>query len=140
MKSSEIEQADRRKLVGSTTSATTYREIAEAGITLQNQGRFGDKASVVGSARVPQYPAARGPWNDPVQVPDEPSLGYAIDAQDAVGEVHEIEESLLAVSSIPLDAAGAPEVGHTSSVCSAPADLVLSPGSVGVSLVRGRRL
>jgi hypothetical protein len=143
MKSSDIEQADRRKLVGSTTSATTYREIAEAGITLQNQGRFGDKASVVGSARVPQYPAAAGPWNDPVQVPPEPPLGYEINAQEVVGEVHEIEESLIAASFAlsPEDAAEeATEESHLASVRAAP-DCATPLGSQsGVPFLRGRRL
>jgi hypothetical protein len=109
MKSSQIERAERRKLAGSTNAATTYRDLAEAGIVLESQGRFADKASVVGAAKVPQYPAASGPWNDPVQVPDEPPLGYTIDAQEAVGEPTEIAASL-AASSTGTDDAAAPEV------------------------------
>jgi hypothetical protein len=69
----------------------------------------------------------------------EPPLGYEINSQEPTGNYHEIE--LNAASSIPLDAAGAPEA---SSVCSTPSAAVLSPVVDGVSssnvLTRGRRL
>jgi hypothetical protein len=157
MKSSDIEQADRRKLVGSTTSATTYREIAEAGITLANQGRFGDKASVVGSARVPQYPAASGPWNDPVQVPDEPSLGVDLNYVEPCGETFEVEASLAAQPTDSLTSGGAagsgsvdhspwPEPDPSSNIAMATGDAAPSsevsfpfPRSDGANLLRRAR-
>jgi hypothetical protein len=91
--SHQKEQAERKALAGSTTGMT-YHSRAITGLDLERSGRHAQHAVVTGSARVPQYPAASGPWNDPVQVPDEPPLGYAIDSQEPVGEVFEIEASL----------------------------------------------
>ena len=111
MKSSDAEMKERKSLAGSTGTVTynTYAGRAAADIGLEAQGRHAAaaKATVTGSARVPLYPAASGPWNDPVQVPPEPSLGYEINAQEAVGEPFEIAASVLAfppdaeVSSMP---------------------------------------
>jgi hypothetical protein len=96
MRSADIEQAERRRLAGSTTATTTYRDLAEAGLSLEAQGRHAAKAAVSGSKAVPQYPQASGPWNDPVQVPDEPPLGYSVqDDVEVVGTPKEVEESLL---------------------------------------------
>jgi hypothetical protein len=52
--------------------------------------------SIVGSTPNPQYPAQpEGSWcNQDALVPDEPPLGYEIDAQEAVGTAQEIQTSL----------------------------------------------
>jgi hypothetical protein len=107
MKSAQEEQRERKALAGSTTEVTTYRDRAIADIGLEQSGRHSTKARVVGSVRVPQYPAASGPWNDPVQVPPEPPLGYAINAQESVGEVFEVLESLAAQPTDSLTSGGA---------------------------------
>ena len=107
MKSSDAEMKERRRHAGSTTQVTNYRDRAVNDLALEARGRHATKSNVVGAERVPLYPAASGPWNDPVQVPDEPPLGYAIDSQEPVGEVFEIEASLReaspSVASLPPD-------------------------------------
>jgi hypothetical protein len=94
--SANEEQKLRKALAGSTTTQT-YHSRAVADLELENRGRHATKgATVTGSARVPLYPAASGPWNDPVQVPDEPPLGYSVqDEVEVVGTPKEVEESLL---------------------------------------------
>jgi hypothetical protein len=130
MKSSDMEQADRRRLAGSTTSATTYRDLAEAGLSLEAQGRHAAKAAVSGSKAVPHYPAASGPWNDPVQVPDEPPLGWSVEAQEPVGETFEIAASSALSPENAADAA--PEVSPR---CARPQTALLPLGcSLGPSL------
>jgi hypothetical protein len=137
MKSSDIEQRERRKLVGSTTTATTYHERAIAELGLEGQGnRFAVGTSVTGAARVPQYPAASGPWNDPVQVPIEPPLGYEINAQESVGEPFEIAASSVSPENAAEEAT---EVGHSASGAAAPSAL-LPLAAEGVNFIRGRRL
>jgi hypothetical protein len=137
-KSSDIEQKERRRLAGSTTSATTYRELAEAGLNLEMQGRHAAiaKAQVVGAARVPLYPAQPegSPWAGD-QVPPEGPLGYAIDAQEVTGEAFEVAASL----SIPLaDAALATAVVDPAGAAP-PCDA--SPSTQGGAILkRGRRL
>jgi hypothetical protein len=106
-------KAERRKLAGSTT-ATTYHQRAKADLQLEDQGRWTKSATVTGATRVRQYPAASRPWNDPVQVPQEPPLGYAINDLETTGEAHEVAASLL---------------GHGDEAASAPSALSLSPGS-----------
>ena len=100
-KSADEERKLRKALVGSSTEVTNYRDRAVNDIALEAQGRHSAaaKATVTGAARVPLYPAASGPWNDPVQVPQEPSLGYAIDSQEPTGEPFEIAASVLAFPS-----------------------------------------
>jgi hypothetical protein len=138
MKSAQEEQRERKALAGSSTTTTYHqRALAELQLEQGQSGRFTDKAVVVGSKPTVQYPRMPegSPWHsDPV--PPEGPLGYAIDAQESVGEVFEVAASLNPLS----DAA---EVAREVSQRPAPADLVLSPGSAGVSpssLVRGRRL
>ena len=71
-------------------------QMAQLGVdTSVSSGRQG-KEYVSGSEPHVSYPAAAGPWADPVQVPQEPSLGYAIDAQEPTGTFQEIERSIAA--------------------------------------------
>jgi hypothetical protein len=84
-KSADEERKLRKALVGSSTEVTSYRDWAVNDIALEAQGRHATKSTVVGAKAVPLYPAASGPWNDPVQVPDEPPLGWSVDSQECVG-------------------------------------------------------
>jgi hypothetical protein len=145
MKSSDAEMKERKALVGSTTTQTFFSR-AEADIGLESQGRHAAaaKATVTGSARVPLYPAASGPWNDPVQVPDEPPLGYSVqDDLEPTGTPVEIAASVAIPSG---GAAPAREVDATPPQRAAPTSECLSPREVGVTpspepgLRRGRRL
>jgi hypothetical protein len=137
--SHQKEQRERRELLGSTTGMT-YRDRAAADIALLGQGRHTQGASVTGSARVPQYPAASGPWNDPVQVPDEPSLGVDLNYVEPCGEAFEIEASLMAApQAVPPEGAVATEVGHSASGRPAPSE-VASPSSGGApTFIRNAR-
>jgi hypothetical protein len=135
MKSSDIERRERREHVGSIGAETfqSYRDRAFADMALEAHGRHAAaaKAEVIGKVRVPQYPAASGPWNDPVQVPDEPPLGYSVqDDIEPTGNYHEIQESLIAASvAIPSsDAASAREdVDATPPQRAAPSGGFVSP-------------
>jgi len=74
-------------------AATTFFELANAGIALEEAGgRFSAASRVVGSEPVPTYPPASGPWSDPQ--PPEPPTGVEIDAQEPVGEAHEVAASM----------------------------------------------
>jgi hypothetical protein len=55
------------------------------------------KDYVSGSELAVHYPAASGPWADPVQVPQEPSLGYSVNDLLPTGEPHEIAASIAAL-------------------------------------------
>ena len=92
MKSSQIEQAERRELAGS-TSATTYRDLANLDTSLG--GRFSGGGDVSGAEEATHYPRLPegSPWAcDPTGV--EPPFGYAIDEQAPVGEAAEVAASL----------------------------------------------
>jgi hypothetical protein len=146
-RAADLEQAERRKHVGSTGEFTNYRDRAFAEMALEAQGRhaLAAKAEVIGKARVPLYPRmpAGNPWTGD-QVGVEPPLGYAINDLEITGEHHEVEESLLAASSLPQDGAAdaAREVDATPSQRAAPVEDLVS-SSTGVTptrLTRGRKL
>jgi hypothetical protein len=133
MKSSDIEQRERRELLGSNTTITYHsRAAAELQLEQGQSGRFVDKASVVGaeaSVRYPRQPAS-SPWSGSIPEGVEPPLGYAINAQESVGEIFEIEASLAAQPTDSLTSGGA-----------AAPDCATPLGSQsGVPLIRGRRL
>jgi hypothetical protein len=114
MKSSDIEQRERRELSGSTTGMT-FHSRAAADIALLDQGRHTQGAEVIGSKPAVVYPRMPegSPWAaDPV--PNEEPFGIDLNYVEPVGTFSEIEESLLrdaASFSIPLDdAAEAREV------------------------------
>ena len=77
----------------------------DTGVTPSRVG----KDYVAGSELAVQYPAAAGPWADPVRVPDEPSLGYSVNDLLPTGEPHEIAASLSATALISADAGRAEE-------------------------------
>jgi hypothetical protein len=143
MKSSDIEQADRRRHAGSTTEVTNYRDWAVAAHDLENRGRHATKgATVTGSARVPQVPRQPegSPWAGDL-VPPEEALGWSVEAQEPTGNYHEIAESLREAASLPSGAADeATEVDfHSASGAQAPADGLVSRAA-GASLRPGRKL
>jgi hypothetical protein len=85
---------DEQRLRAGDRAGTTYHSLAGVDAALENTGRFSSRATIAGEEPAVHYPAASGPWADPVRVPDEPSLGYAIDQQEVTGEAAEIAHSL----------------------------------------------
>jgi hypothetical protein len=78
------------------------RAVADFDIPL---GRFTERerATVVGSEGAPNYPSASPPLqNDPV--PDEPALGFSVEAQEPCGEAFEVAKSLASTSTHSPDA------------------------------------
>jgi DNA-binding transcriptional MerR regulator len=100
-------------------AATTYFDQAQ-GIDDEMGGRFAKvhTTTVVGSSSV-SYPAqpSTSPWHrDPV--PDEPPLGYSVDAVEPVGEIHERGPPSIAAAPAVEDGGGGPsdrDVSATSS-------------------------
>ena len=94
-----ISQKEKREVLANdrkVREAATYHSVAMAGIDDERGGRYateGSKQTVIGSSPIayPQQPST-SPWHrDPV--PDEPPLGYDINAQGPVGEPHEVRAS-----------------------------------------------
>jgi hypothetical protein len=98
MNSNAEEQAERRRVFENdkrVMEGSTYFAQAQASAMDEMGGRFAkvQPTSVTGSAPTawPKMPEGN-PWAcDPM--PPEPPLGYAVDAQDPVGEPHEIAAS-----------------------------------------------
>jgi hypothetical protein len=92
--SSQKERADVLK----NDRANTYAGRAQAEHDLENVGRHAKPNIVIGTGALPEYPRLpENSWtNDPV--PPEAPLGHAIDAQEPVGEIGEIEASLARTS------------------------------------------
>jgi hypothetical protein len=109
------EMKERRALVGSTTTITsdnpptTFHALANLDNSLG--GRFATGGDVSGTEEVVRYPrqSPNSPWSSSSRVPDEPPLGFAIDAVDNVtGEFNELAASqglpsLEATSAPPLE-------------------------------------
>jgi hypothetical protein len=135
MKSSDIEQRERRELSGSSTGMT-YHSRAAAEIALLGQGRHTQGAVVTGSARVPQVPRMPegSPWAGDL-VGDEPALGWSVETQEPVGEVFEIAASLNPLGDVA-------EVARVEEPAQrpAPAADLISRAAGAPSLIRGRRL
>jgi hypothetical protein len=154
--SAKEEQKLRKSLAGSTGSMTynTYRDRAEAAIALEAQGRHAAaaKATVTGSARVPQVPRMPegSPWAGDL-VPPEEALGWSVEAQEPTGNYHEIEESLAASSafhSLGAEDAEAARLGPLPSARPVPSGVSSPSSSDGTNsnviaepgLRRGRKL
>jgi hypothetical protein len=102
-RAADLEQAERRKHVGSTGNFTSYRDRAFAEMALEAHGRHAAaaKATVVGKAPTPVYPRqpSGSPWAGEVPESIEPPLGYSVqDDIEPTGNYHEIQESLIAAS------------------------------------------
>ena len=98
----EISQAIKRSVMENERKVgSSYFHHAQASADDDRGGRFAavNPTSVTGSTPASQYPRqpATPPWShDPCGL--EPSLGYVIDQQEAVGEPHEIAASLASTS------------------------------------------
>src|SRR5262245_49810929 len=90
----EISQAERRRIMADDRRARTYfGQARHADDDLGGRYAKVHSTTVVGSSPV-SYPAQppTSPWHhDPA--PSEPSLGYSVDEQEPVGEVHEVRAS-----------------------------------------------
>jgi hypothetical protein len=134
MKTADIERAERRAYVGSTTTQTFHSQ-ASAQLELEGQGRFAEKATVVGSKPAVAYPRqpSTSHWaGDPV--PNEEPFGVDITAQEPTGNYHEIAESLNAASvlAFPPDADASAGVDvHSDPGVPAPTSGFLAPQEVG---------
>jgi hypothetical protein len=145
-KSSDIEQRERRELLGSSGSMTYHsRSLAELQLEQGQSGRFTDKATVIGSKAAVSYP--RLPPDNPFSSDIsgvEPPIGIDLSYVEPCGTPAEVEASLLrdAASSAlsPEDPAVATEVGHSASGRPAPAFGLVSREAGAPSLIRGRRL
>jgi hypothetical protein len=131
--SAQEEQKLRKAYAGSTTTQTFFSR-AEAELAQEAQGRHSTKAVVNGSkpiVGVPRQPEG-SPWHSDI-VPPEGPLGYATDAQESVGEPHEIAASLN-----PLGDVVVAREEEEPSLRPAPS-VVLSPAD-GANFRRGRKL
>jgi Primase C terminal 2 (PriCT-2) len=138
MKSSDIEQRERRELSGSTTTST-FHQRAIADLALEDQGRHTQGAVVTGAARVPQVPRMPegSPWSGSIPEGVEPSLGYAINDLEVTGTPQEVLESLAApqASYLPPEGAEAREVDPQCAASDSVSPLVES----GVPFLRRAR-
>ena len=76
---------------------STYHAMAnlDTGITPSRVG----KSYVSGSEQAVQYPAAAGFWSsDYARLPDEPALGWSVEAQEANGTPVQVAASIAALS------------------------------------------
>lgn len=135
MKSSDAEMAERKALVGSTTTMTFFSQ-AIAHLGREGQGRHADaaKASVSGaepSVRYPRQPST-SPWSSDISGV-EPPLGVDLEYVEPCGTPAEVEESIANASSAVLvsgeDDAGVTAVCHPAG--DAPAPPAVSPFAVG---------
>jgi hypothetical protein len=96
----EVSQAERRRIMREDRLArNTYFSHANDP-ELEMGGRFAKviETTVIGKSPIsyPQQPPG-SPWaSDPM--PPEPSLGYSVEAQEPVGERHEIEASAVPIA------------------------------------------
>jgi hypothetical protein len=88
MLSRQQEQEERRQLAGSTTAATTYRDLSA--LNAEPGGRF--TAVNPPLEAWPKLPS--GPWSGADPVGLEPSLGYSVDDQEPTGSYQEIQASI----------------------------------------------
>ena len=118
-----ISQREKREVLDNDRKvSSSYFHHARAAADDERQGRFAavNPTSVTGSTPASQYPRqpATSPWShDPCGL--EPSLGYVIDQQEAVGEPHEIAASLASTS---VDAGDGPTEDRTEAVRSVTAN------------------
>jgi hypothetical protein len=100
----EISQSEKRRILAEDRKArSTYFQHAQSVIDEDRGGRFsaaGSSPKVVGASSI-SYPAQPegSPWrSDPV--PAEMPLGYSVDEQEPVGELHERTASTTAASAV----------------------------------------
>jgi hypothetical protein len=106
----------------------TYHSLAGVDAALENTGRFSSRATIAGEEPAVHYPAASGPWADPVQPGLEPPTGIAIDEQEPVGTAQEIAASLSELADE--SAAGPPALARMST---APSISSVIPAPTAIS-------
>jgi hypothetical protein len=104
----EISQAEKKQILND-----TYLSRAQADAELEGQGRF-KKEVQTRVTGVPSYPSlpASSPWSkglDEVTGSELP-IGFDVNAQEPVGEVHEIQSSLGGPTMAPSGSAPPPAV------------------------------
>jgi len=130
--SKEQEQKERKALLGSSTDATSYRDLANLDNSLS--GRFaivpGAEPSVSGRKPFVEYPAAAPPWSGP-QVGVEQPLGWSVEDQEPTGTFEEIQRSAASSVFPSLDATSAPplELTRSDSTSGGEFSRVASPSS-----------
>jgi hypothetical protein len=146
MKSSDAEMKERKALVGSTTTMTFFSQaIAHLGLDAQGRHAAAAKVSVSGVAPFVKYPKmpSGSPWAEDLSGV-EPPLGWSVEAQEAVGEPHELAASIVQLpegDEVANEATAAETSTPLTAGAEAPAAGSLSPQAAGVSsLLRGRRL
>lgn len=94
----DVSKAERQTVMADDRRATTYHAVAQVSIDDERGGRYGAlgrTATVTGSRPIachPQQPST-SPWRCDPCGPELP-LGYAIDAIEPVGELHERGEAV----------------------------------------------
>jgi hypothetical protein len=131
--SNKSDQAERGALAGSTTTTTLHSLTALA--SPEPGGRFAKANYVAGSEPCVQYPAAAGPWAGGTRVPDEPPLGFSVDAMEPVGTAAEIEASLVLAAAVIPDGGKLAEVAPTLTALSS-ANAVETPRPVPAAAAR----
>jgi hypothetical protein len=126
MKSSDIEMKERKQLVGSTTTITTFRDAAIADISLQTGGRFNNAPVVTGSTPSQAWPRLPegNPWAED-RSGVEPPLGYKINDLEVTGTPAEVQQSLAELanaSPTPVSSPGAMDAAPA--LAEAPLSLV----------------
>jgi hypothetical protein len=121
-------QAEKRKVLLNDTYHSRATVDADA-----PGGRF--KASNKTPVSPTEYPAAAGPWSDPVEPGIEPPLGYSVDEVEPVGEYHEIQASLAATACAPEESCVDPSLSPVAAIPSDAADPSpsSSPGEAGTA-------
>jgi hypothetical protein len=97
MKVDEISQSQRRKVLENDRKIlSSYLDHAQASADADRGGRFAaiGKTTVTGAGPI-QYPRLplNSPSNQAAMTPQEPSLGYDINAMEPTGEIHEQKAS-----------------------------------------------
>jgi hypothetical protein len=103
MNNPEITQAEKRRVLANDRKVaeerrlSTYRAFAEANADLELGGRFSKvtTVTVIGASPAVTYPRqpTDSPANQLAMTPQEPSLGYDINAMEPTGEIHEQKAS-----------------------------------------------
>jgi hypothetical protein len=84
-----ISQAERAAILKNDLRQNTLLGRAASELFMEERGRFAKPSVVIADAGAPTYPSA-APWTQS-HVPDEPPLGFDVNAIEPVGEHFELE-------------------------------------------------
>jgi hypothetical protein len=97
--------AERRKVIEEDRKASTYFAHAQADADLQLGGRFKAVHTTTFTGADPAVAVPRQPGTSPSNqfalMPEEPPLGFSVEAQDPVGEKFEVEALIAATPPSP---------------------------------------